>query len=158
MGIPILYIFFVIIFDDLMLSTLKTVFRIAQNNNVMSVIPNENTNFVFEFFEYKFSEFECFGSTSYSLITVLLAWSYKKVYIDMTSINSKKREAGKLNKRCLTLDEKIKILDEVKKRRLLCRAITKEFKIGNTRAANVVNNEAKLRDEFKNFQSKVFKH
>ena len=33
----------------------------------------------------------------------------------MASINSKKREAGKLNKQCLTLDEKIKILDEVKK-------------------------------------------
>ena len=27
----------------------------------------------------------------------------------------KKREAGKLNKGCLTLDEKIKILDQVKK-------------------------------------------
>ena len=30
----------------------------------------------------------------------------------MASISSKKREAGKLNKRSLTLDEKIKILDD----------------------------------------------
>ena len=76
-----------------MFSALKTVFRIAQNNNVMNVIPNESTNFVFEF-----AEFECFGSISHSLITVLLAWTHKKVYINMVSINSKKQEVGKLNK------------------------------------------------------------
>ena len=72
----------------------------------------------------------------------------------MTSINSKKREAGNLNKRCLTLDEKIKILDEVKKRKLSCRAIAEEFKIGKTQAANAVKNEAKLREEYENFQGK----
>ena len=66
----------------------------------------------------KFSEFECFGSISHSLITVLLAWTDKKVCINMVSIISKKREVGKPNKRCLTLDEKIKILGEVKKRKL----------------------------------------
>ena len=75
----------------------------------------------------------------------------------MASINSKKREAGKLNKRCLTLDEKIKIFDEVKKRKLNCRAIAEEFKIGKTQAANVVKNEAKLR-EYANFQCKGCKH
>ena len=149
MGISISYISSVIIFDDLMLPALKTVFRIGQNNNVMNFIPNENANFVFEF-----SEFERFGSISHSLITVLFAWTHKKVYINMASINSKKREAGKLNKRCLTLDEKIKILDEVKKRKLSWRAIAEEFKIGKTQAANVVKNEAKLREEFENFQSK----
>ena len=74
------------------------------------VIPNENTKSVFEFFEFK-----CFSSISNSLITVLPAWTHKKVYINMVSINSKIREGSKLNKRCLTLDEKIKILDEVKK-------------------------------------------
>ena len=76
----------------------------------------------------------------------------------MASINSKKREAGKLNKRCLTLDEKIKILDKVKKRKLSCRAIAEEFKIGKTQVANVVKNEAKLREEYANFQGKGFKH
>ena len=32
----------------------------------------------------------------------------------MVSISSKKRAAGKLSKRCLSLDQKIEILDEVK--------------------------------------------
>ena len=122
-----------------MLSALKTVFRIAQNINAMNVIPNENTNSAF-----KFSEFECFGSISHSIIRVLLACKHKNVYINMTSINSKKREAGKLNQLCLTLDEKIKILDAVKKRKLSCRAIAEEFKIGKIQTTNVVNNEAKL--------------
>ena len=57
------------------------------------------TNFVSEFPEFEFSEFECFGSISHSLIIVLLAWTHKKVYINMASINSEKRDAGKLNKR-----------------------------------------------------------
>ena len=69
----------------------------------------------------------------------------------MTSISSKKREAGKLNKRCLTLGEKIKILDEVMKRKLSCRAIAEEIKIRKTQVANVVKNEAKIREEFENF-------
>ena len=76
----------------------------------------------------------------------------------MASINSKKREAGKLNKRCLTLDEKIKILDEAKKRKLSCRTIDEKFNIGKTQAANVMKNESKLRKEFETFQGKGFKH
>ena len=77
---------------------------------------------------------------------------------NMASISSKKREAGKLNKRCLTLDEKIKILDIVKKRKMSCRKITEQFRIGNTQAANVVKSEASLRAEYENFQVKGFKH
>ena len=42
-----------IIIDDFMLFK----FFIAQNNNVMNIIPNENTNFVFQISEFKFSEF-----------------------------------------------------------------------------------------------------
>ena len=110
MGISISYISSAIIFDNMMLIVLKTVFRIALNNNIMNAIPNKNTNFFFEL-----SEFECFCSILHSLITVLLAWTHKKVFINMASINSKKREANKLNKRYLALDKKIKILDEVKK-------------------------------------------
>ena len=81
-----------------------------------------------------------------------------EVDINMASINAKKREPGKLNKRCLTLDKKIKILDEVKKKKLSCRVIAKEFKIGKTQAANVLKNEQTLREEFANFPGKVFKH
>ena len=76
----------------------------------------------------------------------------------MASISSKKREAGKLNKRCLTLDEKIKILDVAKKRKMSSREIAEQFKIGKTQAANVVKNEASLRAEYENFQVKGFKH
>ena len=117
--------------------------------------PSKNTNFAFESSEFGFSEFECFGSISHSLITVLLAWTHKKIYIDIASISSKNREAGKLNKRCLTLDEKIKILVEVKKRKLSCKAIDEEFKIGKTQAANFVKNDAKLRKELKTFKAKA---
>ena len=66
------------------MSALKTVFQIAQNNNVMNVIPNENTNFVFEFSGFEFSEFECFGSISDALITVLPSWTHKKVWRQST--------------------------------------------------------------------------
>ena len=57
-----------------------------------------------------------------------------------------------LNKRCLTLNKKIKILNVVKKRKISCREIAEQFKVGKTQAANVVKNEASLRAEYKNFQ------
>ena len=60
MGNSISYISSVMTFDDLMLSTMKTVFRIPQNNNVMNFIPNENTKFVFQFSEFEFPEPEGF--------------------------------------------------------------------------------------------------
>ena len=85
MGISISHLSSVIIFDDLMLSALKIVFRIAQNNNVKNVIPNENTNFAFEFSEFKFSEFEYFGSISHSSIShsILLVSTHEKVYTNL---------------------------------------------------------------------------
>ena len=79
----------------------------------------------------------------------------QKVNSDMSSINSKKREAGKFNKRCLTLDEKIKILDELKKRKS-CRDIAEEFKIGKTQAANAVKNKAKKWNEWNGMNYIVF--
>ena len=36
--------------------------------------------------------------------------------------------------------------------------MAEEFKIGKTHPANVVKNEAKLREEFENFKGKGFKH
>ena len=41
----------------------------------------------------------------------------------MAPVNEKKREAGKLKKHCLTLDEKIKILDANKKKKMSRRDI-----------------------------------
>ena len=48
-----------------------------------------------------------------------------EVDINIASIKMKKSEPGKLGKRCLILDEKIKILDGAKKRKLSCRVIAK---------------------------------
>ena len=76
----------------------------------------------------------------------------------MASVSSKKKEVGKLNKICLTLDDEIKILDVVKNRKMSCKEIAEQFKIGKTQATNVVKNEARLRAEYENFQGKGLKH
>ena len=70
----------------------------------------------------------------------------------------KKREAGKLSKHCLTLVEKIEILDANKKKKMSCRDISKTYNIGKTQAANLLKNEKTLRTEYENFQGKGFKH
>ena len=71
-------------------------------------------------------------------IVVLIIDGGSEVDINMASINMKKHEPGKLNKQWLTLDEKVKILDEAKRRKLSCRVIAKEFIIAKTQAANVL--------------------
>ena len=91
-------------------------------------------------------------------IVVFIIDGKSEVDITMASINVIKREPGKLNKRCLTLDGKIKILDEAKKRKLSCRVIAKELKVGKTQINNVFKTEQTLREEFANFQGKGFKH
>ena len=58
-------------------------------------------------------------------------------------------------KRCLILDEKNKILDVVKKRKMSCREI-EQFKIGKSQIANVFKNDAHLRAEYEKFQRKGF--
>ena len=63
-----------------------------------------------------------------------------------------------MNKRCLTSDEKIKILDVVKKRKMSCREIAEQFKICKTQAASLVKNDASLRAKYENFQGKGFRH
>ena len=63
----------------------------------------------------------------------------------------KKREAGKLNKHCLTLDEKIKILDEKKKKKMSYRVISKTYGIEKIQAANILKEEERLRMEYENF-------
>ena len=91
-------------------------------------------------------------------IVVFIIDGRSEVDITVASINVIKREPGKLNKRCLTLDGKIKILDEAKKRKLSCRVIAKELKVGKTQINNVFKTEQTLREEFANFQGKGFKH
>ena len=63
-----------------------------------------------------------------------------------------------MNERCLTLDEKIKILDVIEKRKMSCREIAEQFKIGKTQAAIAVKNKASLRAEYENFQGKGLRH
>ena len=58
-------------------------------------------------------------------IAVFIIDGGSEVDINMTSNNEKKCESGKLNKRYLKLDAKIKILDKAKKRKLSCRVIAK---------------------------------
>ena len=87
---------------------------------------------------------QIFSMKCFESIVVFIIDSGSEVDINMASINVKKREPGKLNKRCRILDEKVKILDEAKKRKLSCRVITKEFKIGKTQAANLLKNERRL--------------
>ena len=96
---------------------------------------------------------ECF-----EWIVVFIIDRGSEVEMNVVSINMEKRESRKFNKRCLTLDEKIKILDETKKRKLSCTVIAKEFKIGKIQAAKVLKNKRTLREEFANFQGKGFKH
>ena len=64
---------------------------------------------------------KCFES-----IVVFIIDGRSEVDINMASINVKKREPGKL-------DEKPKILDEAKKRKLSCRVVAKELKIAKHR-------------------------
>ena len=77
----------------------------------------------------------------------------------MASVSSiKKRASGKLSKRCLTLDEKIKIVDQNNKRKMSCREIADQFNIGKIQTANILGNEARLRADYESFQGKGHKH
>ena len=97
---------------------------------------------------------QIFSMKCFESIVVFIIDSGSEVDINMASINVKKREPGKLNKRCRILDEKVKILDEAKKRKLSCRVITKEFKIGKTQAANLLKNERRLEKSLQTFKAR----
>ena len=63
--------------------------------------------------------------------------------------------AGKLSKRTLTLDEKIKLLDFKKKNPSLgCRAIGEKFNIGKMAAASILSKEDKIRKQHELFHEK----
>ena len=79
----------------------------------------------------------------------------------MTSISRKKREAGKSNKRRLILDDKIKILDVVKKRKMSYREIAEQFKIGKTQRSQCRQKMKQLSEQntrtFKETASNILK-
>ena len=68
---------------------------------------------------------------------------------------SKKQLAGKLAKKTLTLDEKVKLLDISKKNpKLGCRKLANIYKIGKTAAANILENEIKICEQHEMFCEK----
>ena len=75
----------------------------------------------------------------------------------MASIAGKKKATGKLSIRCLTLDEKIKIVDAVI-RKMSCRYTAEVIKIRKTLATDVIKHEPQLRNEYRKFPGKGFKH
>jgi len=71
---------------------------------------------------------------------------------------SKQQLAGKLAKKTLTLDDKIKFLDFAKKNpKFGCRKLADIYKIGKTAAANILKDEKKLREQHEMFREKAKK-
>ena len=67
----------------------------------------------------------------------------------------KQQLAGKLAKKTLTLDEKIKFLDFAKKNpKLGCRKLADIYKIGKTPKTNTLNDEKKIRGQHEIFREK----
>ena len=66
--------------------------------------------------------------------------------------------AGSLEKKTLTLQEKIKFLDYAEaNEKLGCRNIADVFKIGKTAANNILKNKQMLRELYKHFHDKTKK-
>ena len=71
---------------------------------------------------------------------------------------SKYQLAGSLEKKTLTLQEKIKFLDYAEaNEKLGCRKLADVFKIGNTAANNILKNKQMLRDQYEHFHDKTKK-
>ena len=68
---------------------------------------------------------------------------------------SKHQLAGKLSKKTLSLDEKVKFLDFAKGNlNFGCRKLTEIFKIGKTAAANIPKEDKSIRSQHKLFREK----
>ena len=68
---------------------------------------------------------------------------------------SKHQLAGKLSKKTLSLDEKVKFLDFAKGNpNFGCRKLAEIFKIGKTAAANILKEEKSIRSQHELFRGK----
>ena len=68
---------------------------------------------------------------------------------------SKDQLAGKLSKKALSLDEKVKFLDFAKSNpNFGCRKLAEIFKIGKTAAANILKEEKSIRSQHELFRGK----
>ena len=71
---------------------------------------------------------------------------------------SKYQLAGSLEKKTLTLQEKIKFLDYAEaNEKLGCRKLADVFKIGKTAANNILKNKQMLREQYEHFHDKTKK-
>lgn len=71
---------------------------------------------------------------------------------------SKNKLAGKLQKKTLTLEEKVNFLDFAgRNSKLGCRKLAEIFKIGKTAAAKILKNKDKIRQQHENFHEKTRK-
>lgn len=67
---------------------------------------------------------------------------------------SKEKLAGSLEKKTLTLKEKVSLLDYRKGNKIGCRKLAEIFKIGKTAAANIVKHEVEIRKQYDEFCEK----
>ena len=73
----------------------------------------------------------------------------------LTMASNKHVLAGKLSKRTLTLEEKIKLLDYKKKNPTVgVRSIADQFNIGKTAAASILKNGERIRQRHEQFHEK----
>ena len=71
---------------------------------------------------------------------------------------SKYQLAGSLEKKTLTLQEKIKFLDYAEaNEKLGCQKLADVFKIGKTASNNILKNKQMLREQYEHFHDKIKK-
>ena len=76
-----------------------------------------------------------------------------KISVSIKMSLSKKALSGRLQKKTLTLHEKVKVLNYKKEHpKLSCRDVAESFKIGKTAAATIIRNEVKRRKDYASFQ------
>ena len=146
--------------SDWLLSAWNQCFLLSYSLQPRDIVESHRIYFQIYFHHFEFLErqfeclqilepketFECF----YVHIQALLC----KVKMAM----SKYQLAGSLEKKTLTLQEKIKFLDYVEaNEKLGCRKIADVFKIGKTAANNIFNNKQMLREHYEHFHDKTKK-
>ena len=68
---------------------------------------------------------------------------------------SKHQLAGSSNKKTLTLEGKVKVLDANKEKKQSCWQLAEIFNIGKTAAANIIKNETSIRKEYEEFKGNL---
>ena len=68
---------------------------------------------------------------------------------------SKHKLASSLSKKTLTIEEKIKLLDDYNKKRQSFRQLADQFSIGKTAAAKIIKNQTSIRQEYERFKGNL---